>query len=170
MKDENSPKELRKKKQACAYAPTTVERAIPTEMDFEIITIDLSSLDTDTALNKRVKPRWIYFPTECWWNRFEVDGTKSLIFKKPRNIYDKSSSSSGPTYRNLAGQRVTPTRISSLLSQNPSGTFRPKSYFWWWNQTDEGYYKAKAKEGLPFFLAETQENYFIVDESSRPRL
>ena len=73
-------------------------------------------------------------------------------------------------WRSVIGERVTPTQIISLLTQNLNDTPRSASTFFWRKQTDEGYYIAKAKEGLAEFIAETRENYYLVDENSKHRL
>jgi hypothetical protein len=138
------------------------------ESDSGVETIDLTKLITISsededeliALNRRVKiehPKdgWVLFPT---------DGGE------PRFVFDKSKWHEPPNYRNLAGQRVKPTQIHSLLTQNLDGTSRSASTFFWWKQTDEGYYIAKAKEGLAEFISETRENYYLVDENSKHRL
>jgi hypothetical protein len=138
------------------------------QSDSGVETIDLSKLVTITSeaddelieLNRRVriehpKDGWVLFPTESG---------------EPRLLFDKSKWHEPPSYKNLGGQRITPTRIISLLTQNLSGTSRPASTFFWWKQTDEGYYIARAKEGLAEFVAETRENYYLVGENSKHRL
>lgn len=135
--------------------------------DSGVEVIDLSKLLTSTPdkeqelidLNRRVKiehpHEWLYCPS---------DG------EEPRFIYDKSGWHEPPTYKNLAGQRVKPTQIISLLTQNPTDGTRPASSFFWWKQPDEDHYVTWARAGMAEFLAETRENYYFVDEHSGHRL
>lgn len=133
-----------------------------------IYQIDLSNVcsDDELGLNQRTEP--IDIPADL------ISPPEYFYLKKidqiiPRYIRDRQQSK--PTYRNLAGQRVTPTRINSLLAQNLSGkSTRPPSQFYWTDQPDEGYYIAKAKQNLAWFLASTRENYYLVDENSKHRL
>ena len=102
------------------------------QSDSGVETIDLSKLVTITSeaddelveLNRRVriehpKDGWVLFPTESG---------------EPRLLFDKSKWHEPPSYKNLGGQRITPTRIISLLTQNLSGTSRPASTFFWWKR------------------------------------
>jgi hypothetical protein len=161
---------------------STQRTAIEIDRD-EVGTLDLSHLteitDTQDAdlfdLNKRIKiaiPKgedYVFVPSGEWI-RHNIDGTTSLVdSERVRALYDKSQWHNPPRYKNLAGQRVTPTRINSLLTQNPDGTSRPTSTFFWWKQPDEGYYLAEAKRGLAAFRAETDDNYYVVPEVSSLR-
>ncbi|MCK9566774.1 MAG: hypothetical protein M0Q43_12080, partial [Methanothrix sp.] len=158
-----------------------LQRPLPTEMDDEVPVIDLSGLTPPAdALEKKsyfksIFPgEWVIFPVPGWWTVYHLDGTTSQVYKEGkvcRVVYDKTNLRGPPSYRNLAGQRVTPTKITSLLTQNPSGiSTRPASTFHWWKQPDEAYYLAEAKKSLPHFLADTTENFYIVDENSEQRL
>jgi len=69
-----------------------------------------------------------------------------------------------------AKRNTKPTQIISLLTQNPSGGSRPASTFFWWKQPDEDYYIAHDKRALPEHLAESRENYYLVEETSIYRL
>ena len=164
------------------------QRPLPTEMDDEVPTIDLSGLAATTDRSALREPifktiltpgEWVIIPTKGEWTRHNVDGTTSTYYVLEDQLCLLSDSNFSqlavprpvPTYRNLAGQRVTPTRITSLLTQNPSGTStRPASTFHWWKQPDEAYYLAEARKNLPQFLANTTENFYIVDENSEQRL
>jgi hypothetical protein len=144
--------------------------------------IDLSSLLTTTheADSPKLNETGPIEQPEKWWiNEFgesvkqykdgrlegEIKGTskyRQLCVKFPR---DTTS-----LWRSGIGERIKPTQIASLLTQNPTGGTRPASTFFWWKQPDEGYYIAQAKKGLADFLAETHENYYVVDENSEHRL
>jgi len=67
-------------------------------------------------------------------------------------------------------RRGKPTQIISLLTQNLTGDSRPASTFYWWKQPDEGYYIAHDKRALSEHLAESRENYYLVEETSIYRL
>lgn len=86
----------------------------------------------------------------------------------PRYIIEREHKA--PDYKNIVGQRVTPTRINSLLTQNPSGGIRPSSQFYWKRQLDESYYTQATNKELASFLAETEPNYYIVEGNSKHRL
>lgn len=65
--------------------------------------------------------------------------------------------------------RIRSTKIMPLLTQNLNGKGRPASTFLWWGQPDEGHYLREYKNGLAEYLAETEENYYVVEETSRYR-
>jgi len=168
IEEKTKPKQQLKQRFADPYSDSGIE------------VIDLSKLDGISSseerelldLNKRHPPTLAYYPFSDKWVFYTIDGSVAGIYEAPgpRTVFDKSKSRELPSYKNLAGQRVTPTRINSLLTQNPGDTYRPSSSFFWWKQTDESYYIAKAKEGLAEFIAETRENYYLVDENSTHRL
>lgn len=157
-----------------------IKRPLPTEMDDEVPIIDLSDLTTTTDQPEKdfesiLRPgEWCIIPTKGKWIRYNIDGTVSTYYALEDRlcfISDTCTPRDPPTYRNLAGQRVTPTRVSSLLTQNPSGTStRPASTSPEWDQTDERHYYREAKKSLPQFLAETTESYYMVPELSPLRL
>jgi len=144
-----------------------IKRPLPTEMDDEVPIIDLSDLTTTTDQPEKdfesiLKPgEWCMIPTKGEWTRYHTDGTTSTYYVLEDRLCLLSDSRfsqlavprPAPTYKNLAGQRVTPTRVSSLLTQNPSGeSTRPASTSPEWDQIDEGHYLREAKKGLPFSL------------------
>lgn len=157
-----------------------VVRPLPTEIDDEIEHIDLpSSLPVDEeflGLNKRVT---VEQPVRWWIN----ETGESVKYYKNGNLEGNPKGTSpyrplciefprdtSRLWRSTIGERITPTQINSLLTQNLSGISRPASTFPWWKQPDEGYYLSEAKKMLPEFIAETQENYYLIDENSRYRL
>ena len=52
------------------------------------------------------------------------------------------------------------------MSQNIDGVTRSPNFCYKWDQTDEGYYRAEAKKGLPEFIASTRENYYCIPDVS----
>lgn len=171
--------ELSAKKTRGAELKQIERPSIETSPEPELI--DLSSLLTTTheADSPKLNETGPIEQPEKWWiNEFgesvkqykdgrlegEIKGTskyRQLCVKFPR---DTTS-----LWRSGIGERIKPTQIASLLTQNPTGGTRPASTFFWWKQPDEGYYIAQAKKGLADFLAETRENYYIVEETSEHR-
>jgi hypothetical protein len=157
------------------------ERPLPTERDDEIELIDLSTSFTSTTdedlskLNDRIT---VEQPVKWWINesggsfRLFKDGRIEGVNKGIGEYHELCVEYPRDTsclWRSIIGERVTPTQITSLLTQNLNETPRPASTFFWWKQPDEGHYIAKAKEGLAEFIAETRENYYLVPENSRLR-
>jgi hypothetical protein len=140
--------------------------------------IDLSNLkldSSDESLNYVETPPLQQLPLEYFYN-------KDLDTLLPRFIVERAEVK--PNYKNLAGQRVLPTRINSLLTQNPgpitknnsyegydfTGSRRPASQFYWWRQPDEGYYLKQYKKNTAFALANSTPGYYVVDGNSPHRL
>ena len=171
----------------------STEKSLHCQTDDEIELIDLSSLTSITSkeeaelssLNYRISPR---HPTKWWineaggsWKEYpdgsiELTGDPSgryheLYLKCDSEVKCDICSARRPPYKTITSEKVNPTRIISLLSQNLDSIPRQASTFFWWKQPDEGHYIAKAKEGLAEFIAETRENYYLVPENSilRPR-
>lgn len=144
--------------------------------------IDLNPLLTTTSKEGSSKPNEtgpLEQPKKWWINasggsvKQYKDGRIEGKFDATGNYRQLSVASLRDTsrlWRNTAGERIKPTQITSLLTQNPTGGTRPASTFYWWKQPDEGYYIAQAKKGLADFLAEAHENYYVVDENSEHRL
>lgn len=159
-----------------------ITRPLPTEIDDEPELIDLSTSFASTRdedllrLNERVI---VEQPIKWWINGSggsfkqykdgRLEGQNKGIGKYHPLCVEFPRDTSR-LWRSIIGERVTPTRIISLLTQNLNDTPRPASTFLWWKQPDEGYYIAKAKEGLAEFIAETRENYYLVNENSKHRL
>lgn len=150
-------------------------KRLPTEVDNEIELIDLSNLTSITpeedavlsALNYRVVPK---HPV-----KWEING-----FGGFRKIYEDGSiefNEKGcgdyheiyPKCNTLTRPKIKHTQIISLLTQNNSGLTRPANFCYRWDQTDEAFYRGKAKEGLAEFIAETRPNYFCVPYASKYR-
>jgi hypothetical protein len=148
--------------------------------------IDLSNLSTfssdESAINRRIEPQrpltGTYAPPGYQLEFFYNEKIDMLL---PRFVV--SSRHESPDYKNLAGQQVVPTRIISLLTQNPGtvigsaegqygaeGPRRPASQIYWWRQPDEGYYTKAVNKNLASFLAETEPNYYVVEGNSKHRL
>jgi len=157
-----------------------VVRPLPIEIDDEPELIDLSALftstsDEDPTLNERIV---VEQPVRWWINESggsvklykdgrldgEIKGTSRyqlLCIDFPRDT--------SRLWRTTLGERIKPTQISSLLSQNTDGASRSPNFCYKWDQPDEGYYKARAKEGLAEFIADTGSNYFCVPYASKYR-
>jgi hypothetical protein len=171
----------------------TQERSLPIEADNEIEFIDLSNLTGITSkddaelseLNRRILikhpikweinssggSRKIYQDGSIELNERGTSEYHEIYPKCDTQRHDICSSFRAPPYKTITGACIKPTQINSLLSQNLDGkTTRPPSNFFWWDQTDEGYYKAVAKEGLPELIAATRENYYNIPETSKHRL
>ncbi len=157
-----------------ALKQVTVER-LPTEVDNEIELIDLSNLtrvtpEEDAALSS-LNYRFVPKHPEKW----EINGSggsHKMYADSSIELDEKGSGEYYPIYPkcNTPTRPKTPhTKIISLLTQNNSGPSRPASFCHKWDQTDEGYYKAKAKEGLAEFIATTRPNYFWVSEDDSER-
>jgi len=155
------------------------ERPLPTERDDEIELIDISTSFTsitDEDLSK-LNDRIIVEQPVKWW--INESGGSFRLFKDGRiegvnkgigeyhELCVELPRDTSRFWRSIIGERVTPTQITSLLTQNLNDTSRPASTFFWWKQPDEGYYIAKNKEGLAEFIADTRENYYCVPENSR---
>jgi hypothetical protein len=160
-----------------------IERPAPTEIDDEIELIDLSTLTTTTGDDKetaKVNETITIEPPVKWWINDSGDSVKEYKdgrlegkFKatsKYRQLCVEFPRDTSRIWRSGIGERIRPTQIVSLLSQNLSGEGRPASTFYWWKQTDEGYYLAQAKKGLAEFIAETTPNYYCVPQGSKHRL
>lgn len=135
--------------------------------------IDLSSLKPlttdDTLLNKAAEvPKPVtgeYSPSGQPVEFVYLESAGVLV---PRWVVETDNSK--PNYKNLAGQKVTPTQVLSLLTQNINGQKRPASTFFWQDQTDEGYYRRAYISGTAQWLAASQPNYYVVDGTSPHRL
>ena len=154
-----------------------ITRPLPTEIDDEPELLDLSALitstsDEDLTLNERII---VEQPVQWWVNDSgssvklykdggldgEIKGTskyRPLCIEFPRDT--------SRLWRTTLGERIKPTQISSLLSQNTDGASRSPNFCYKWDQPDEGYYKARAKEGLAEFIADTRSNYYCVPEGA----
>jgi hypothetical protein len=148
----------------------------------EVEHIDLSSLLTTTGSKENTKLNetiTIEQPVKWWINesgesvKEYKNGRLEGEFKgtsKYQQLCCQFPQDTSRLWRSGIGERIKPTQIVSLLTQNPTGGPRPASTFFWWKQSDEGYYIAKAKQGLAEFLAATKENYYLVEETSIHRL
>jgi hypothetical protein len=155
-----------------------IERPLPIEIDDEPELIDLSALFTSTSdenllkLNERII---VEQPVEWWINESggsfkqykdgRLEGQNKGI-SKYRQLCVEFPRDTSYLWRTVLGERVKPTQVSSLLSQNLNDTPRPPNFCYKWDQPDEGYYKARAKEGLAEFIADTTPNYYCVPEDS----
>lgn len=150
---------------------------LPTEIDDEPELIDLSSLltstsDEDQKLNERIT---IEQPVQWWINE---SGESVKLYKngrlegktkgtsKYRQLCVEFPRDTSRLWQTVLGERVKPTQISSLLSQNLDDTPRSPNFCYKWDQSDEGYYRARAKEGLAEFIADTLPNYYCVPEGA----
>jgi hypothetical protein len=157
-----------------------IKRPLPTEIDDEPELIDLSSLltstsDEDQKLNERIT---IEQPVQWWINE---SGESVKLYKngrlegktkgtsKYRQLCVEFPRDTSRLWQTVLGERVRPTQISSLLSQNLDDTPRSPNFCYKWDQSDEGYYRARAKEGLAEFIAETVPNYYCVPAASPDR-
>jgi hypothetical protein len=154
-----------------------IKRPLPTEIDDEPELIDLSSLltstsDEDQKLNERIT---IEQPVQWWINE---SGESVKLYKngrlegktkgtsKYRQLCVEFPRDTSRLWQTVLGERVKPTQISSLLSQNLDDTPRSPNFCYKWDQSDEGYYRARAKEGLAEFIADTLPNYYCVPEGA----
>lgn len=153
-----------------------VKRPIPTEIDDEPEHIDLSSLISpaqdagELKLNERII---IEQPVE-WWINDSGDSVKMYedgrldgrinATSKYRSLCCLFQKDTSNLWRSSIGERVRPTQVISLLTQNPTGGTRSPHFCYKWDQTDEAYYKAQAKRGLAEFIADTRPNYYCVPE------
>jgi len=150
-----------------------IERPIPTERDDEIEHIIITDTGSEDAkLNERII---VEQPVKWWINN---TGGSVKMYKGGRldGNFDATSKyhqlccqfprDTSRLWRTISGERVRPTQISSLLSQNPSGPSRSPSFCFRWDQPDEAYYIAKAKAGLAEFKADTDPDYSYVSEMS----
>jgi|APFre7841882654_1041346.scaffolds.fasta_scaffold04211_2 hypothetical protein len=170
------------KSQIQKYRPTLPEADEKDVLD----RIDLSTLSTissdESALNHREDFQdpitGFYAPAGYQLEFFYNEKIGRLL---PRFVVESARKT--PKYINMVGQRVEPTRIISLLTQNPGtvisttegqygtdGPRRPASQIYWWRQPDEGYYTKEVNKNLVSFLAETEPNYYIVEGNSKHRL
>jgi hypothetical protein len=153
-----------------------IERPIPTERDDEIEHVIITDAGSEDAkLNERII---IEQPVKWWINN---SGGSVKMYKSGRldGNFDATSKyhqlccqfprDASHLWRTISGERVRPTQISSLLSQNPSGPSRSPSFCYRWDQADEAYYIAKARAGLAEFRAETDPDYSYVSELSEYR-
>jgi len=122
--------------------------------------------------NKRItikQPvKWWINDSGGWYKEYQ-DGSsdgKNKGIGKYRPLCCQFPRDTTSLWRHLSGQRVTPTQVSALLSQNPSGPSRSPSFCYKWDQPDEAYYIAKARAGLAEFRAETDSDYSYVSEMS----
>ena len=158
-----------------------IKRPIPTEIDDEPELIDLSSLITPTqdAETSKLNERIVIEQPVKWWINESGDSVK--MYKDGRLDGDLKATSkyhalcclfsrdTSRLWRSSIGERVRPTQIISLLTQNPTGGTRSPHFCYKWDQTDEAFYRAKAKEGLAEFIADTRPNYFCVPYASTHR-
>ena len=161
---------------------------LPIEADNEIELIDLSNLTGITSkedaelldLNRRLAinhpAKWeingsggsrkIYQDGSIELNEKGTSPYHEIYPKCDTQRHDLCSKYRAPPYRTITGACVRPTQISSLLSQNIDGVTRSPNFCYKWDQTDEGYYRAEAKKGLPEFIASTRENYYCIPDVS----
>ena len=150
-------------------------KRLPTEVDNEIESMDLSNLTSITpeedaallSLNYRVVPKH----PEKW----EINGSGGS-----RKIYEDGSfefneKGSGdyheiyPKCKTPIRPKITHTQIMSLLTQNPTGGTRSPHFCYKWDQTDEAYYRAQANKERAEYIADTTPNYYCVPEDSPHR-
>lgn len=157
------------------------ERPLPTEIDDEPELIDLSSLITHTqdAETSNLNERIIIEQPVKWW--IDESGNSVKMYEDGRLDGDLKATSkyhalcclfprdTSRLWKSSIGERVRPTQIISLLTQNPTGGTRSPHFCYKWDQTDEAFYRAKAKEGLAEFIADTRPNYFCVPHVSTYR-
>jgi hypothetical protein len=149
-------------------ALTQITNRLATEVDNEVELIDFSTLtgitpqeDADLSLlNYRVI---LKHPVK--WEINESGGSHKIYADGSIEFNEKGSGE----YHEIFPKCNTPTRpkvkhtqIISLLTQNNSGPTRPANFCYLWDQTDEAFYRGKAKEGLAEFIADTRPNYFCV--------
>lgn len=89
---------------------------------------------------------------------------RELCIKCNDEIKYDICSARGPPYTTITGEKVNPTRIISLLSQNLDSIPRPASTFFGGRNPMKGI-MLPAKEALAEFIAETRENYYLVPEN-----
>ena len=157
------------------------ERPLPTEIDDEPELIDLSSLITHAqdAEIPKLNERIIIEQPVKWW--IDESGNSVKMYEDGRLDGDLKATSeyhalcclfsrdTSRLWKSSIGERVRPTQIISLLTQNPTGGTRSPHFCYKWDQTDEAFYRAKAKEGLAEFIADTRPNYFCVPHVSTYR-
>lgn len=154
-----------------------IKRPLPTEIDDEPELIDLSALFTSTSdEDLKLNARIIVEQPVRWWINESGDSVK--LYKDGRLEGESKGTSkyqplciefprdTSRLWRTTLGERIKPTQISSLLSQNIDDTPRSPNFCYKWDQPDEGYYKARAKEGLAEFIADTRPNYYCVPEGA----
>ena len=154
-----------------------IKRPLPTEIDDEPELIDLSALFTSTSdEDLKLNARIIVEQPVRWWINESGDSVK--LYKDGRLEGESKGTSkyqplciefprdTSRLWRTTLGERIKPTQISSLLSQNIDDTSRSPNFCYKWDQPDEGYYKARAKEGLAEFIADTRSNYYCVPEGA----
>ena len=158
-----------------------IKRPIPTEIDDEPELIDLSSLITPTqdAETSKLNERIVIEQPVKWWINESGDSVK--MYKDGRLDGDLKATSkyhalcclfsrdTSRLWRSSIGERVRPTQIISLLTQNPTGGTRSPHFCYKWDQTDEAFYRGKAKEGLAEHIANTIPDYYCLPESSDHR-
>ncbi len=154
------------------------ERPLPTEIDDEPELIDLSSLITHTqgAETPNLNERIIIEQPVKWW--IDESGNSVKMYKDGRLDGDLKATSkykalcclfprdTSRLWRSSIGERIRPTQIISLLTQNPTGGTRSPHFCYKWDQTDEAYYIAQAKKGQSEFIADTRPNYYCVPEGA----
>jgi len=155
-----------------------VERPPPTERDDEIEHIIITDTGSEDAkLNERIT---IEQPVRWWINDSgesvkelkdgRLTGSPEKLTGKYHQLCCQFPRDASCLWRTVSGERVRPTQISSILSQNPSGPSRSPSFCYRWDQVDEAYYIAKARAGLAEFRAETEpDRYSYVSEFSEYR-
>ena len=164
-----------------------IQRPLPTEIDTETELIDLSTAFTSTSDDEtsddkdliKLNERIIIEQPVSWW--INESGGSYKIYKNGRLEGNNKGTSryhqlcidfprdTSRLWRTVLGERVRPTQISSLLSQNLDDTTRSPNFCYKWDQSDEGYYKAKAKRGLAEHIANTIPDYYCLPESSDHR-
>lgn len=171
--------EARKRRVRKGPALKQIAERLPIEVDNEIELLDLSNLTNITpeedaalsSLNYRIVPK---HPVK--WEINGSGGSHKIYEDGSIELNEKGSGD----YHEIYPKCNTPTRLKikhtqiiSLLTQNNSGnTTRPASTYSdldLFIQPDEGYYRARAKEGLAAFIADTRPNYYCVPEDSPHR-
>jgi len=158
-----------------------IERPLPTELDDEIEFIQFCPQDRssseDISLNKGLDT--VEQPVQWWINdagssiREYKDGRLEGNFNattKYRELSLVSFRDTSRLHRTILGEKISPTQVISLLSQNLNDTPRPINATPWSTQPDEGYYISELKKGDPEWIATTRENYYCINENSEHRL
>jgi hypothetical protein len=152
-----------------------VAKRLPTEVDNEIEMVDFSKLTSVTSeegmaqssLNSRIVPK---HPVK--WEVNNSGGSHKIYEDGSIEFDEKGTGPYHEIYPKCSAPKktkITHTQIISLLTQNPTGGTRSPHFCFKWDQTDEGYYKMKAREGLAEHIADNIPNYYCVPENSPHR-
>ena len=144
-------------------------RSVPIEFDDAVEFIEFRKADEDEekeniGLNARIEIK----PVEIY--KLPSGQTAVIIMRDTSRIHRNK----------ITGERVRPTPIIAIVTQNPDDPWG-KSYSYHNNTSkgsrpiqvnptqehDDGHYQASTNESLPYFLAETNENYYVVEAFSK---